>query len=257
MGILLMRRCVLIALLLVCPVLGQRRPLTADEAIKLLEIGVPESDITAVGVRLGGFSPVSLDALDELSLAGASPSFLAQFPKGDDPMAVLKGLAERCDSLSTSSGQTLLAPRKWRAHHVEVGEGAVAWRISPPSSLTARAGVDPALFLFIQDRSSIPIEGAQSVTERLESLLIGRLTASECPSRAGPTGTIRVMGRDVALRRVETSTSHGDGVVAVAFAVLPDGRALGMGYSAPLAQRAACEQHLADLAQSFPVPKVR
>lgn len=236
---------------------AQRAPLSPPEVRTLLAIGVAESEVVAAAERFGGFGPACPDDVDLLFSVGASPELVARFPQAEDPLAVLRALAERSETWVTPRGDALLVPKGWRGADVPVGEGAVAYRIAPSSASAARAGVDPALFVFVQEKSAVPAEGVASVAGRLEAMLARRLSAAECPSRPTATGTLRGFGGEIPLRRVETSTAKRPGLVAVAFALLPDGRAVGLGYSAPEAMRAACERHLEDLARSFAAPRGR
>jgi hypothetical protein len=244
-------------LLLATFAFGQGGALTSSEARTLLAVGVAEAEITAVGVRLGGFATATLDELDLLVTAGATPILVERFPVAEDPLKTLKALAERSETWKTPRNDVLLVPKGWRSVDIPVGEGACAYRIAPPSATDARAGVDPVLFVFIQEKSAIPAEGVAAVAERLEGVFARRLTASECPTRSVPTGTLHWRGREVPLRRVETTTPKGTGTLAVAFDLLPDGRAIGLGYSAPESLRVACERHLEDLARSFAPVKTR
>ena len=236
---------------------AQEGALTSSEARTLLAVGITESEIAAVGVRLGGFAAATLDELDLLATAGASPALLERFPVAEDPLKTLKALAERSETWKTPRNDVLLVPKGWRGVDIPVGEGAYAYRIAPTSAADARVGVDPVLFVFIQEKSAIPVEGIAAVAERLEGVFARRLTASECPTRGIASGRLPWRGREVPLRRVETTTPKGAGTVAVAFDLLPDGRAIGLGYSAPESLRVACERHLEDLARSFAPVKTR
>ncbi len=239
-------------------VLPAQGPITVSEVLVLLEAGVGSDDVLESLDRGGSPGDVTGADVARAAAAGASPALLARLEAGLVTLRRIQDLAGRYDVYEDPGlGLGMLVPRDWAVTACP-RQGGTVILVRPRNASATGWFRGPTVFLSIQDGTGFPPSMDAEIADRVRALVVRRLDAAgmnprELAAAAGPLGPgdapeARITGQEPGVPY--------PGVLVLRTRVLPGGRVLTLGGSAPDEEAAALRTHLDEIGATLALARI-